>query len=86
MRVQRGEAGMRTKEQERIYFNWITTGEAGRRLGGIDSEQVRKLGKRKKIRMRNVNEGGKQPSWMVDPASVEEYNRRNTIEPEADAA
>lgn len=69
---------MRTKEQEQTRYNWITTGEAGERLGGIAPEQVRKLGKRGVLRMRDVNEGGKQPSWMVDPVSVDEYNRRNT--------
>ena len=74
---------MRTAEQERARFNWITTGEAGKRLG-VKPAKVRELIGRKKLTALNVNEGGSQPSYMVDPVSVDAYLARNTTE--ADAA
>lgn len=70
---------MRTREQERARYAWMTLDEAALELGGVSVTHVMRLVEDGDLRARNVaRRGAKRPSWRIDPETVERFNTSRT--------
>lgn len=76
---------MRTADQDRAAFNWITTAEFGRRIGGekpASASHVRRLIHAGKIRPDMVmvlNPGSLRADYRINPAAVEAFRRDHSL-------
>lgn len=71
----------RSPEQERSRYQWLSTGEAAKRIGGkkpVSTAHVLRLIKAGLLRARNVGIPGKRPEWRVDPVSLDKFLDDNT--------
>lgn len=74
----------RSPEAERARYQWVTTGTAAKMIGGevaVSTTHVLRLIEARELRARNVAmPGSKRKDWRIDPASVEEFLSKRTVE------
>lgn len=77
---------MRTVEQEQARYRWPTTKETGELIGGVTPEHVIRLIHAGELAARDVSlPTSKRPDYRVDPASIDSFNERRMVKPEAAA-
>lgn len=78
---------MRTVAQEVARFTWPTPKEAGQRIGGVSTDHVMQLVADGELRARDVSrKDAKRRTYVIDPASIEEFCERRMVQPTKGAA
>lgn len=79
-----GRAIARSPESERARYGWLSTARVAEMIGGdepVSTAHVVRLIEARELRARNVaSPGAKRAEWRIDPASVEEFLDRRTVE------
>lgn len=80
-----GRAITRSPESERARYQWLSTSRVAEMIGGeapVTTAHVVRLIEARELRARNVGHpDAKRAEWRIDPASVEDFLDRRTIEP-----